>query len=164
MQDLTSNIEGYIVCARSYFLITHNVLRDSYRLEIITQKNEFVYLEDEHIVHFDLLSDFTPYFTYMDPQSFELAAGAVFKLVTETVKYTIEKATYNSKAVPAKLKKLYAKTLRTLRRFYQGSFVTDVFMKKLWRLVQGSWSNVVTYKNWNSTKSIPISLATDVCS
>lgn len=157
-------VDGFVPCPRSCILLIHNTSQDRFRLEVMGRYDSYEPEGGDEIVHFAVLSEFSPYFIFLDDESQHQAADAVVNLVVVATEVAIHRSMAYGHMVPSVLKKAFSKTIHFLKRFKDGCFITPIFMKKLWSLVYRTWGHVRTYKEWSLTKTIPLSPATDfVC-
>ena len=164
MDNTLYEINGLVPCPRSVFVLLHNRATDQYRFDVISRGDYFEQDDNEEIVHFGLLSEFAPYFIFMDEDSMNSAADAVTKLAIQAVDFSLAKCKSTDEIVPTFLKRLFARTVRFLKRVEHGCFLTEIFIRKLWSLVYQAWKRIVVYRHWHANRRIPLSLATEfVC-
>ena len=158
----TFQVEGYNPCPRCTFFLIHDSSTDMYRFAFFNREDNCEQKETEAIVHCTTLSEFAPYFVFLDDESRDAAATAITSLLLDSIALVISKPVHQIKVMPAQLKKIYSKTVHFLKNCAEGCFLTDIFLRKLWQLAYRIWLHVVAYKQWCLPKTLPQQMATEM--
>ncbi len=159
-----NDVDCFIPCPRSTFFLIHDPITDLYTLKLCESDAQWVPSPNDAIVYAAVLSEFTPYFIYLEDDNCAQALEAVGNLVVESIRLSTSWGRTERPAVPAQLKRLYFRTLHFLKKLQGGTFLTDIFMRKLWRLPYRIWKYIQAYRKWLPTHSNSYSLVTEqVC-
>lgn len=157
-----TDVKAYTPCPRSTFFLLHDPSVNSYRILFFDANGDFTQSPTEAIVHAAVISDFTPYFIYLDDGSCDKAIGAVSNLIIDSVQLCIHPKSRMCSTVPTALKRAYKKTVHALRTLADGCFLTDLFLRKLWELAYRTWRHVQAYYRSLRVRNYRTELATEL--
>lgn len=153
-------LRGAKLHPKTSLVVLHNQLTKEVYIDFASRFNYYLELENHQIVTVADISFIEAYFGCMGDQEKMVAVATIERLAHRAANISVYE-TCKKGSLPKNLKLCYYRALKKLRRLYDGSFMTAVFLKKLRSLLMTIWHHGQVFRRFQSLGNTSVELITE---
>lgn len=144
-------VENMALCSKQTLLVLHEPSTNNISLYFANRKECDLDLATSEIVSSVDFTFIESYISFMDEEPKISVMTALIEMFAKIGHVSVFERSPKG-TFPQSFKDAFVSTLKCLRRYYQGSYITELFVKKLRQIVVKIWHHGQIYQNFNGRR------------